>query len=243
MDDTSPTRCNGLQWKTDGPLGSLGFGGERKDADDMARVAAASFPALGFDTETALSGISAAALCQSGLTFAVRYLSIGAPEPSDLSPEEVVAILGSGLALMTVQHVRYVNWMPSAQLGTVDGQNAVANARACDLPSGVTIWCDSEGQSGGAIATMAYVNAWSAIVRAGGYDPGLYVGGGTPLDAQQLYSLDVDRYWKSFSQVSEPPCGWSLIQLFKPMTIAGINLDVDVVQYDYKGRVPNWLSP
>jgi hypothetical protein len=132
--------------------------------------------------------------------------------------------------------------MPSAALGNEDGQNAIANARTYDFPAGVTVWCDSEGQAGGAAATIEYVNAWAAAVKAGGYDPGLYVGSGTPLDSQQLYALDVDRYWKSFSQVNEPTCGWSLIQLYKQVTLAGVNVDVDAVQYDYKGRVPSWLT-
>jgi hypothetical protein len=207
----------------------------------MARVASAVFPALGFDTEHRLTKATAAALRNSGMTFAVRYLSLGEPEAGDLVAEEVAAVLGAGLALMAVQHVRGANWMPSAHLGTIDGQSAVANARACDLPGGLTIWCDSEGQAGGPAATMAYVNAWAAAVRRGGYDPGLYVGGGTPLDGSQLIALDVDLFWKSFSQVNEPSCGWALIQLFKPIQVEGVGMDVNVVQHDYKGRLPNWL--
>ncbi len=181
----------------------------------MARTVTASFPAMGFDADTQLTAAMAAALREAGMTFAVRYLSIEAQSSGDLSTDEVGIILNAGLALMPVQHVRFANWMPSAALGTEDGKNAVANAMACDLPAGVTLWCDSEGQAGGASATIAHVNAWAAVVKAAGYDPGLYVGAGTPLDGQQLYALDVDRYWKSFSQVSEPTCGWSMIQLYK----------------------------
>jgi hypothetical protein len=208
----------------------------------MARVVTAVFPALGFDTESRLTKATAVALRQGGMTFALRYLSIAEPEAGDLAADEVGTVLGAGLGLMAVQHVRAANWMPSAHLGTIDGQNAVANAKACDLPAGLTLWCDSEGQSGGAMVTIAYVNAWAAAVKAAGYDPGLYVGGGTPLDGQQLFALDVDIYWKSFSQVSEPSCGWALIQLFKPISVEGVGMDVDVVQHDYKGRLPNWLS-
>ena len=123
--------------------------------------------------------------------------SIGTEVDTDLSSGELQSILDTGLALMPVQHVRNPNWMPSAQLGSADGQNAVANAQACGLPAGVTIWCDSEGQAGGAAETTAYVNAWAQALRNGGYDPGLYVGSGTPLDGQQLYALSVDRYWAS----------------------------------------------
>jgi hypothetical protein len=208
----------------------------------MAAVVAATFPALGFDTDTQLTAVTAAGLRAAGMTFAIRYLSIGAAEAGDLTPGEVGAILGAGLALMAVQHVRYPNWMPSAVLGATDGRSAVANARACDFPAGATIWCDSEGQAGGATATIEYINAWAGAVKDGGYDPGLYVGAGTPLDAQELYALDVDRYWKSFSQVYEPTCGWSMIQLYREIELAGVTVDVDVVQYDYKMRVPNWLA-
>jgi hypothetical protein len=208
----------------------------------MPGVVTATFPALGFDTDTQLTPATAAALRATGMSFAIRYLSIGPTEAGDLSSDEVRAILGAGLALMAVQHVRYANWMPSAALGSGDGDDAVAHARACDFPAGATIWCDSEGQAGGATASIAYINAWAAAVKNGGYDPGLYVGSGTPLDGQQLYALDVDRYWKSFSQVNEPTCGWSMIQLYREVTIAGVAVDVDVIQHDYKLRLPSWLT-
>jgi hypothetical protein len=165
----------------------------------------AKFPALGFDTDTQLNAGLAEALAAAGLTFAVRYLSIGAAQPADLSADEAATILRAGLALMAVQHPRLPNWMPSADLG-------------------------------------AYVNAWAQAMKSGGYDPGLYVGSGTPLDGTQLYALSVDRYWKSLSQVSEPTCGWSMIQLYPETTIAGVLVDVDVIQQDYKGRVPSWYQ-
>jgi hypothetical protein len=208
----------------------------------MPTIQTASFPAFGLDTDAALTPDSAAALAASGFTFALRYLSFGAQAAPDLTSDETALILGAGLALMPVQHVRYPNWMPSAELGTVDGHHAVANARACGFPPGVTVWCDSEGQAGGAAETIAYINAWAEAVRNGGYDPGVYVGSGTPLDGHQLYALSVDRYWKSQSQVLEPTCGWTMIQLYPQTSIGEVTVDVDVIQKDYKGRLPCWLS-
>jgi hypothetical protein len=208
----------------------------------MPTIQTAAFPAFGFDADTPLTAANAAAFAAGGFTFALRYLSLGAQAAPDLTGDEMAFIVGAGLALMPVQHVRYPNWMPSAELGTIDGRQAVANARACGFPAGVTVWCDSEGQAGGAAETIAYVNAWAAAVRSGGYDPGVYVGSGTPLDGQQLYGLSVDRYWKSQSQVAEPTCGWAMIQLYPETSIAGVKVDIDVIQRDYKGRLPNWLT-
>lgn len=201
----------------------------------MSKVVPATFPAIGFDTVTPLSGTSASALRAAGMHFAIRYLG-------SLEAAEVQHILEAGLALMPVTYSRAPGWQPTGELGLEDGMLAAGRADAAGFPSGVTVWCDLEGASGDVDTTTAYVNAWAGVVRDAGFDPGLYVGSGQALDGAQLYALAVDRYWRSFSKVPEPTCGWCMLQLYKTTIVAGVGVDVDVVQYDYRARVPNWLA-
>jgi hypothetical protein len=190
---------------------------------------------MGFDTVSVLNDAAAAALRAAGMRFAVRYLG-------SLKGDEVSSILKAGLALMPVTYSRASGWTPTGELGQEDGSSAVADAKAAGFPAGVTVWCDLEGCAGTVETTSAYVNAWAGVVRDAGFDPGLYVGSGQALDGAQLYALAVDRYWRSFSQVPDPTCGWSMIQLYKTVTVAGTSVDVDVIQYDYRARLPNWLE-
>jgi hypothetical protein len=132
---------------------------------------------------------------------------------------------------MPVQHAPKAGWKPTAALGTTFGTNAAANAKAVGFPPGVTLWCDFEGPDSVSTAddATAYINAWAAAVNGAGYDPGLYVGSGAPL-------------WKSESSVAEPAnCGFCLIQLYTTTQVAGVEVDVDVVQFDCEGRLPYWL--
>ncbi len=57
-------------------------------------------------------------------------------------------------------------------------------------------------------------------VKAAGYLPGLYVGGGALLSGEQLYSLPFEHYWRSQSRVPDiPNRGYQLIQLFPSIKI------------------------
>lgn len=210
------------------------------------RVATATLGAKGADTDTKLTSASAGALKAAGLDFVVRYVSLGSPDAGgDLTPSEVQAILGAGLALMIVQHVRAPGWMPTAALGTQYGTAAAADAAACGYPAGATLWCDLEGVAAGASAAnvTAYVNAWNAAATAKGYEPGLYVGSGDVLDANQLYATSSRRYWRSYSSVPNVSTrGYCLLQLFPTTTLAGVSVDLDVVQQDYKGGYPHWAT-
>jgi len=91
-------------------------------------------------------------------------------------------------------------------------------------------------------------NAWVAPIKTAGYIPGLYVGSGALLDSKELYALGVVRYWQSLSkeidargEFAEPSCGWCMIQLYPSVSVAGVWVDVDVVQKDYRGRLPAWV--
>jgi hypothetical protein len=207
-------------------------------------VETAYLGALGADSDTKIGATEALRLKAAGLRFLVRYLSLGANESgSDLDKNEVTDILGAGLALMAVQHVRLPGWTPSAAMGAEDGSHAAHNAVSAGLLAGTTVWLDLEGINGNATETAAYANAWNDALRAAGYDTGVYVGGGCPLDEQQLYSLlHTHRYWRSFSQVPNVAGrGYCMIQLYPTTNIAGVNVDLDIIQQDYKRGLPRWL--
>lgn len=201
--------------------------------------------AIGFDTDTKLSAQSAGALAASGYRFAVRYLSLGAPSHGDLDAAELQAIVPV-LNLMAVQHVRAPGWMPSAALGKADGEHAALNAKAAGILAATSVWFDLEGVAGGATPAevIAHADAWYNEVRAAGYLPGIYVGSGSVLSASDLYhKLGFSRYWKSFSRVPEPDVrGFTMIQLFDTITVEGVAIDVDVIQKDYEGGLPVWLT-
>lgn len=195
----------------------------------LAKSTVATFPAMGVDTVENLAGY-AAGLKAAGMSFCCRYLG-------SLTATEAAAIWAASLAIMPVT---FGGWQPTPGWGIAAGGMHVRQAMGAGIPAGTTIWLDLEADKADAASTIVGINDWAGEVKAGGYDAGLYVGAGQPLNGQQLYALAVDRYWKSFSTVPQPTCGWSMIQLYHTVTIAGANVDVDVLQYDYNGRLPNW---
>src|SRR5260370_33089037 len=146
----------------------------------------------GFDSDTTITAVTAQQFYAAGYKFCLRYLSlVGQESPQDLSTEEATDVLNSGLALMPVQHSRRPGWLPSQGLGQQYGQDAATNAESVGFPVGVNIWCDLEGVGGQATQqdVIDYCEAWYEAVNAAGYIPGLYVGAGALLTAQQLYDL------------------------------------------------------
>jgi hypothetical protein len=194
--------------------------------------------AVGVDLDTALTAASCAALIMSDrpgprISFVIRYLG-------DLTAAEGTVITDSGLALMAVSHPR--GGELSADLGTTDGVNAVARAHNAALPLGIHLWLDLEAWSGEPANAIAYVDAWAANVSAAGYLPGLYVGqsSGPNLTPAQLYATAVEAYWHSISAVPDvATAGYMLVQLTPgDQILAGLEVDLDVVQRDRRGRLP-----
>lgn len=196
--------------------------------------------ARGIDCITVLNPTSAARLRAAGIDFVVRYLGT-------LGPQERDAILGSGMALLVVGYSRKPGWSPTGALGAQDGAAAVVHAGQAGLPVGMHLFCDLESPARSATADdcIAYVNAWSAAVRAAGYRTGLYVGYGLPLTAAQLFhALEVDCYWHSCSQVPDVEVrGYALVQdAHANQVLAGVQVDVDTLKADNLGGVPCWLE-
>jgi hypothetical protein len=198
----------------------------------------APFPCLGFDCVTILDAARATSLKAAGMSFAIRYLG-------SITPSELASILDAGLLFMPVTFSRGPGWVPSAAMGTQDGTQDVQHLTSLAIPKGGTVWIDLEGAAGSAAIVAAWVNARAKVIRAAGYeDVGLYVGAGDVLNGQQLYDLaEIDRYWRSLSSVPEPArCGFSMIQLWKTITLAGTEVDVDTVQFDYLDRLPMMVA-
>lgn len=202
------------------------------------RVVTSPFPALGFDCVTPMTAERAAGLRDAGLKFAVRYLG-------SVTAAELAVILDAGLLFMPVTYSRQPGWTPTANMGTDDGRLDVSHLTAAGVPRGCTVWVDLEGVGDASAAAVAvWVNERGAVLRDAGYDVGLYVGEGDVLDSGELYALSkVDRYWRSLSRVPEPTCGFSLLQLPHTVTIAGTEVDVDCVQFDFHGRLPMMVAP
>ncbi|HEV3457533.1 MAG TPA: DUF1906 domain-containing protein [Thermoanaerobaculia bacterium] len=208
------------------------------------KVQAATAGTCGFDADSAITADVAQQFFALGYRFCVRYLSRGPESSGDLSSQEASDVLGSGLALMPVQHVRAPGWSPSGDLGQEDGAAAAANAAAVGFPSAVNVWCDLEGVEANtaASAVIDYCQAWFAAVAGAGYLPGLYVGAQAILTGQQLFDLSFQHYWRSQSSVPDVPGrGYQLIQLFPSVTVNGIGIDVDVMQTDEMGGLAQWL--
>jgi hypothetical protein len=199
----------------------------------------------GFDTAAKLTSQNCTDLRAAGFEFAVRYLSLGAPNAGDLTGGEIASIHNAGLGLMVVQHVLYPGWHPDAHLGAQLGTAAYNHAQMLGLPPGMILWCDLETPSPTATPddVAQYENAWSTAVRSHGFDPGGYVGAGLPLSAAQLQNLSVRRYWESDSLVLQPSRGWQMCQLFDQVTHCGVGVDVNYTRKDYRGDLPTMIVP
>jgi hypothetical protein len=210
-------------------------------------VAIAPAGLLGFDTDTVVTPETAAKFFAQGFRFCIRYVSRGAQQgSSDLTTSEALGILGAGLALAPVQHVRAEGWMPAPGLGATDGVHAAYHASVLGFPSGINVWCDLEGVAGQATAELVidYCNGWFDAVAAAGFAPGLYVGANAILDGQALHErLKFSHYWKSLSKVPQVAVrGYQMIQS-NEHSVNGIGIDEDRTQNDLLGVAVVWLSP
>jgi Domain of unknown function (DUF1906) len=208
----------------------------------------AATPGLrGFDTNVVVTDETAASFVSQGFRFCVRYVSrVAAQGETDLTTSEALGILGQGLALMVVQHVRPGAWVPSVALGASDGVHAAYHAFTIGFPTGVIVWCDLEGVSAVASPKQVtdYCNAWYDAVAAPGYVPGIYVGANAILDGDALFeSLKFSHYWKSLSNVPDIPIRGYQITQSNEHVENGISICEDLTQTDLLGGAVIWLAP
>ncbi len=216
-------------------------------------VFAATDGLKGLDVNRPIARDEATALLAHGYDFAVRYVRRTQKHSYDLTAKEARVILASGLGLMVVQHVAPEGWKPSARLGSTYGNTAAAEASLIGVPPGITVWCDLEGVSGDASrkAVIDFCNRWHSKVAAAGYVPGLYVGFGAGLDADQLYwSLRFTHYWGAYNvaAVDGPKArGFQMKQRVATAADQVVGFDaefqVDDVHADALGGLPTMLVP
>jgi hypothetical protein len=179
-----------------------------------------------------------------------RYLgSLTAAERDDIFAE--------GLGILPLTFSRAPGWSVIPGGGQTEGATDVQRALGIGIPPGVTIMTDLEGAASAPQPLEEWLNTRGVVHKSAGYDPGLYVGAAQSLNGVELGALVQDRYHQGLSRlqtpsnppggyVIEPTPGWNVRQLphtFKLLGPAGPDFDVDVTQFDWRGRLVNLWYP
>jgi hypothetical protein len=214
-------------------------------------VARAAIPhTFGFDTVQGWTQAELQALHDHPWT-PMRWIALFLGDPNAAAKRDAAFALGMPILLVTFS--RASGWVPSSSEGQVDGAGDVERATSLGAPPTVHIMSDLEGCSGTVQTTEDWANARGGAQKAAGYSPGIYVAAGQALQGVELSSLVQTSYWQGLSVLTapgappgytiEPSCGWGIRQLPHTVTLAGVNLDVNVIQYDWRGRLPTLWWP
>jgi hypothetical protein len=190
-------------------------------------VASAVSLTFGCDTLATLTAPDFTKLKARGISWRAGYID-------HVTPGELAAQLAAGIAFAPVTYAL-----------EEDPAHTLSRLAALGIPKGVTVWLDIEGSNLDAASITASINLWSQAVVGAGYQAGLYVGAGCPLGDAQLFALPyVSRYWHSCSDVPNVRArGYCLIQLTpNDVTVEGEDVDIDVVQRDFKGAYPTFAA-
>jgi hypothetical protein len=187
---------------------------------------------------------AAQALFDQGFRFAIRTVGLPGGSPGTIKSDEVTAVHSAGIALGISQVIRHAGF--SDAQGTQDGTVAASEASALGFPSGGLIWFDLEGERGVASQSLiTFLNNWAAAVVDAGYLAGLYNGPQSVLTGHDISALpQFHAYWQAAALVPQVARGYQIYQLLPSNTfVAGINIDIDVVQTDFDGSSPSfWLG-
>lgn len=197
----------------------------------------------GFDTDTPVPTETARQLRSQGFRFVLRYVPRLVARSTDVTSVEVSRLLAAGLAFIPVQHVESPGWAPSEAKGRSYGRNAAQYILALGVPLGCWAVLDLEGVDPRVShdSTIAYCNSWHAEVAGAGYKPALYVGWHCGLTAAELYSrLRFRAYWAAYNLDRDqyPAKRGIQMQQLTGGTVAGIELDPDIVHPDAFGDLP-----
>ena len=213
---------------------------------------------MGFDTISYVCPDTAGVFLMSGYYFCIRYIRRDihvneVPDMSDdlvsLSNKELRELVRAGMLVSPVQFAAQREWRKlGSAYGAEIGAAAATNCQLLDLPRGVTVWCDAEWSDGPSESQIwDYLVAWGSMVKAGGFEPGLYVGAGSKLDSDKLFGLPYFKhYWKSNSIVPEVAergyqmyqgfqCGYQVSGKSAGPRIHGLVIDQNLVHLDQKG--------
>lgn len=191
------------------------------------------------DTWQIITAEKAKALKASGIAGVIRYTD-------NLTAQEIQGLLSAGLKIGFVSSCRGTGWVPTSDMGTRDGKAALAKLKSLGVPVGVTVWADVEGSGGTAQDSVAYLEARGKVLETAGYQHGLYEGYGQKATGAQLAALHYTHgYWAALALAEPRPSGigWNMIQLMPGnQSLAGVIVDMNVVQQDQKGRTPKFAA-
>lgn len=219
------------------------------------RVAPAFVGARMADSDAFSQGGTAAqasALATSGIDGVFGYLGAFTVARRDF-------VLGAGMAFAVVTFG-----------GRYDGDDTVAQCKALSLPQGADVWLDHEGLAvfhTPPATSIALITSWSSHVLSNGWIPKLYVGAPQNLTSEELWDLPVTGYWRgqgsmrdrtgnlaepglfpfpiidAAGNLAEPSgAGWQITQMYPSRLWGGVNIDVNMVGQDYKGRTLHWVT-
>lgn len=210
----------------------------------MTIISAPANPGPWCDTNTVLTVRTLDALRAAGRLGVARYVPLPGNNPAgDISAEELGRVLGEGLQLLLVQHVRAGDththlWDPGVHSGEDDARAACAAAKAAGYPEGAHLYLDLEAVGGTKVATVGFCLEWQRIALAEGYRAGLYVGYSVPLSPVDLYELaGFDSYWSDAGRRQVATRGCAIVQGAE-VTIGGVKFDLDTMSADGLGGLP-----
>jgi hypothetical protein len=203
------------------------------------------------DTDTYLTDAAAEALSRATydaqpILAVGRYVYYSRPAPGDVNSEELARILGAGMASWPIGHAHREGWMPSGQLGAIDGQWFARNALAAGYESTTHFELDLEGVN--LQASRQQVEDWVgeasvAIAKIAGFPTSLYVGWRAILDSEELWELPtVHLYCSDIAARKVSVRGTAYEQVAMDVVLPGTITKVDVnrLHADARGARLRW---
>lgn len=212
----------------------------------MARSTSTLGVCYGIDTDTKLTALSlrqlAAAQYQGKPLRAIgRYVSLSQPSPLDVTKGELDMVFGEGFASWPIMHAHRIGWMPSDQLGAIDGQWAARNAIAAGYESMTHLEADLEGVAQG--ATKQQIDDWIGAVavaaaKVAGLPVVLYDGWRSGLDAEELWELPTVHLYatdRAMRKVAHRGTASEQVAMDVVLPGTGVLVDVDSFHPDLLG--------
>ncbi len=192
----------------------------------LARPSAASLT-FGCDTLASLVSPDFVRLRASGISWRAGYID-------RVTPAELAAQLGAGILFSPVTFAL-----------EVDPLHTISRLGQLGIPDGASVWLDIEGTQLDPVTLTTKINTWARAVQRAGFEAGIYVGAGTPLTEDQLWALAVTRYWHSVSDVPKVARRGYCMRQIRPndVIVDGVDVDIDIVEPDYKGDLPMFVGP
>lgn len=205
----------------------------------------------GFDCNVPVGLDSARVFRKTGYKFVVRYVPRLIARSSDLTSKEITNLHLAGLGVMPVQHVESETaWIPSDQKAIEYGRNAAAYCNRIGIAKGTTLWLDLEGvdKATPTQQIIRYCNRWYDLVKAEGYQPGIYIGWHAGLNADELYQrLKFQHYWAAYNLNGDqyPAVRGVCMQQFASRSPSGVAFPIDSDQIfpDKLGGFPTLFVP